>query len=82
MAESKTPISNTSSYREIGEFWDEHPVPEHWQETREARFNVDIQSSAVSLAERQKSVANNQGISTEELLQQLVEERIGSTSRK
>jgi len=88
MAENKTSISNVSSYREIGEFWDEHSLCEHWQETREAQFAVDIQSSAIyfpverSLAERLRSVANNRGISTEELLQQLVEERIGGTSRK
>jgi len=88
MAENKTSISNASSYREIGEFWDEHSLSEHWQETREAQFAVDIQSSTIyfpverSLAERLRSAANNQGISTEELLQQLVEERIGGTSRK
>jgi EAL domain-containing protein (putative c-di-GMP-specific phosphodiesterase class I) len=88
MAASKTPVSHASSYREIGEFWDKHSLSEHWQQTREVEFDVDIQSSAIyfaverSLAERLRSAAEDRGISPDELLKELVEERIGNSSSK
>ena len=88
MAASKTPISGASSDREIGEFWDEHSLADHWQQTREVTFEVDLQSSAIyfpverSLAEQLRSVAESRGISPQELLQQLVKERIGDASSK
>ena len=88
MAANKTPVSHASSYREIGEFWDQHSLSEHWQQTREVEFDVDIQSSAIyfaverSLAERLRSAAEDRGISPDELLKELVEERIGNPSSK
>ena len=88
MGTSKTPISDASSYREIGEFWDQHSLADHWKETREVDFEVDLQSSTIyfpverSLAQKLRSVAESRGISPEALLQQLVEEGVGNSSRK
>lgn len=79
-ANKTTPISNASSYREIGEYWDDHDLSDH--PTHEVQFEVDIRSSAVyfavekTLAEKLRAVANDQGLSPENLLNRWVEEQV------
>jgi len=46
MCRRKTPISVAASYREIGEFWDEHDLTDYWEQTHEVEMDVDIVSSA------------------------------------
>ncbi|HYI07656.1 MAG TPA: CopG family antitoxin [Thermoanaerobaculia bacterium] len=88
MAASRTPISGASSYREIGEYWDQHDLSEHWAETREAVFDVDIQSSVTyfalekSLGDKLRSAAADNGVSAEELLNGWVREHLTSSSSK
>jgi CopG antitoxin of type II toxin-antitoxin system len=88
MGASKTPLSGASSYRGIGDYWDSHDLSDHWDETREVQFDVNIQSSAIyfaverSLAEKLKAAAENRGVSPETLLNELVEERIATLSPK
>ena len=41
MTESKTSISKASSDAEIGEFWDQHDLSEHWDQTHEVEIQVD-----------------------------------------
>ena len=83
MAANKTPISNASTYAEIGEYWDRHDLADHWDETREVALNVDIQSSAVyfavekGLAEKLRSAAKDRGVSAEALLNDWVQEHVG-----
>jgi len=48
MSENHTRISNASSYSEIGEYWDTHDLSEHWDETNEGDFQVDLKSSVIS----------------------------------
>ena len=50
MAESKTPISNASSYAEVGEYWDTHDLSDHWDQTREVEFQVNLTSSVIYFA--------------------------------
>lgn len=33
-------ISKGRTYKEIGEYWDEHSLDEHWDETTEVEFEV------------------------------------------
>ena len=40
----KTSISGASSYREIGEFWDEHDLSEYWDQTRDVQMDIDTHS--------------------------------------
>src|SRR6266568_6982218 len=67
MAASKTPVSGASSYREIGEYWDEHDLSE--ANTHEVEMDVDIQSSVTyfsmdrSLAEKLRAIAAHEGLS-------------------
>jgi hypothetical protein len=83
MRESKTPISGASSYAEIGAYWDDHDLSEHWDETRPAEFEVDLRSSSIyfalqrKLAERLRAAADAQGVSPETLLNLWVQERVG-----
>jgi hypothetical protein len=84
MGASKTPISGAPSYREIGEFWDEHDLADHWDQTHEVHIDVDIQSSTVyfpvekALAEKLRSVAETRGVSPQTLLNKWVEEHVGN----
>jgi hypothetical protein len=41
----QTQISKASSYREIGEFWDEHDLADYWDETHDVEMTVSIDSS-------------------------------------
>jgi len=52
MAEDRSSISGAQSYREIGEFWDEHDLGEYWEQTGPAEFDVDIRSSATTTPSR------------------------------
>ena len=89
MSESKTPISGASSYAQIGEYWDEHDLSDHWAETRPVEFDVDVRSSSIyfalqrNLAERLRRAADAQGVTPETLLNLWVQERVGGepTSR-
>jgi len=89
MVESKTPISQASSYAQIGEYWDQHDLSEVEDQTHELEFEVDLQSSVIyfavdrSLAQKLRSAAKNHGVSPETLLNLWVEERTRSeTSSK
>ena len=44
MSQNKTSISKKSSYQEIGEFWNTHDLSEFWDQTKPAKFEVDIQT--------------------------------------
>ena len=87
MGTNRTSISDASSYREIGEFWDSHDLAEHWDETRDVPMDVEIQSSTVyfpvdrTVAEKLRSLAETQGVSPEALLNTWLEEHVGSDSR-
>jgi hypothetical protein len=42
--------AEAQSYEEIGEYWGTHDLAEHWEETRPAKFEVDIQSEVTYFA--------------------------------
>ncbi len=82
MSESKTPISGASSYIAIGEYWDNHDLSDHWDQTSPAEFEVDLRSSSIyfplqrDLAEQLRTAADAQGVSPETLLNLWVQERM------
>lgn len=83
-ANKPTSISGATSYREIGEFWDQHDLADYESETREVEIEVDIQSSVFyfamerSLAEKLRSVAQNHGVSAESMLNDWVEQHVAA----
>ncbi|NJN81662.1 MAG: hypothetical protein HC802_04795 [Caldilineaceae bacterium] len=62
------------SLQAAGDYWDEHSLADHWEETEEVDFSVRLQGSTVlipieqKLAERLRMVARRQGLSAETLV--------------
>lgn len=42
MSAGKSSISKARSYREIGEFWDEHDLGDYWDQTEPAEFEIEL----------------------------------------
>ena len=84
MAENKSSISEADSYREIGEYWDAHDLGEVWNQTEEAKFEVDLESSVfyyaveTSLSTKLHSIAEKKGISAETLVNLWLQEKVNS----
>lgn len=82
MSESRTAISAARSYREIGEYWDQHDLAEFWDQTRLVEIELDIHSSAIyfpldrALMEKIRTVAQAHGVSTETLLNLWIQQRV------
>lgn len=82
MAENKSSISEAKSYQEIGEFWDAHDLNEVWEETKEVRFEVDLESDVfyyaveTSLSSKLHSIAEKRGVSAETLVNLWLQEKI------
>lgn len=82
MRKSKSSISRASSYQEIGEFWDTHGLGDYWDQTKPARFEVDIQSEAIyypvepGLSAQISSIAKRRGVSPETLLNLWLKEKV------
>ncbi len=86
MSENKSSISNASSYREIGEFWDTHDLGDFEDQTYPVEFEVRIESSRVyvpvekEVAAKLRAAAENHGLSTETLLDQWLKEKIAENA--
>jgi hypothetical protein len=82
MGKSKTSISKVSSYKEIGEFWDEHDLTDFWNQTKPAKFDVDIRSEQSyflleqDIAEDIYKIAHDKGICIETLINSWIKEKI------
>jgi hypothetical protein len=50
MRKRKSSLSQATSYKEIGEFWDTHDLSDFWDKTKEAQFEVDIESEVIYYA--------------------------------
>ena len=78
---TKTPVSASSTYQEIGEFWDEHDADEFGGQT-EVEFDVTINSQRryysldKNLSMKLRNIARSRGISEETLLNIWVQEKI------
>jgi hypothetical protein len=79
---SRSSLSRSQSYKEIGEFWDSHDLADYWDETQEAEFEVEIESEATyyalskTLSEQIQSLARKQGISADTLVNLWVQEKL------
>jgi hypothetical protein len=82
MRKGKTSISKASSYKEIGEFWNEHDLTDFWDKTKPVEFEVDIQSEKRyyplerNLAEEITKVAQKRGVAAETLLNLWIKEKL------
>ena len=77
----KTPVSNASTYQEIGAFWDEHDATELGEQT-DAKFQVNISSQRRyypldrDLSFKIRQIAKQHGVSEETLLNIWVQEKL------
>ena len=82
MKRNKSSISQASSYKDIGEYWDTHDLSEIWDKTRKVKFDVQIESEAIyyavekGLAEKVQSIAKEQGVSSDTLVNLWIQQKI------
>ena len=79
--QTKTPISNSKSYQEIGEFWDEHDADDFGGQV-EVEFSVNIESQFryysldQILSTKLRNIARSRGLTEEALLNSWVQEKV------
>ena len=82
MRKVKSSISKVTSMEEIGEYWDNHNLTDHWDETKPAEFEVDIQSEVTyyavdnELSQKVQAYAKRRGISPDTLLNLWLQEKL------
>lgn len=82
MRSAKTSISKARSYREIADFWDSHDLSDFWDQTKPAKFEVNIRSEVTyyalekSVSDRIRSVARKRGVSADTLLNLWMQEKL------
>ena len=80
-ADSELPEMN--SYAELSEFWDSHSLADYWDQTEPADFDLDpnarrryLVALDAGLLQRVQHLALLRGLSTESLVNLLLEQRI------
>lgn len=88
MNDDRNIIPEMSSYEEIAEFWDTHSVADYWDSTEPAEFEIDPNSRRrylVSLDRvlltRTRRLALERGLSTESLVNLLLEQRLAQLEK-
>lgn len=82
MRRNKSSLSEAQSYKEIGEFWDNHDLTDYWDQTKAVEFEVEIESEAIyfpvetSLSAKLVSLAKQRGVSPETLLNLWIQEKV------
>jgi hypothetical protein len=82
MRRNKSSLSEAQSYKEIGEFWDNHDLTDYWDKTKAVEFDVEIESEATyfpvetSLSAKLVSLAKQRGVSPETLLNLWIQEKV------
>jgi len=77
----KTPVSNATTYQDIGAFWDEHDATEFGEQT-DAKFQVNISSQHRyypldrDLSFEIRRIAKQHGVSEETLINIWIQEKI------
>jgi hypothetical protein len=81
---ARSSISNATSYEDIGEFWDEHDTTDYWEQTYPVEFTINLGPKSQvtyygidqSLSEKISAVAEQKGMSAENLLNLWVQEKL------
>lgn len=86
MSDSESSISKSRSYKEMGEYWDDHDAGEVWDRLAPVEFEVSINSEKryypieKLLSQKLDRIAATQGVSPETLINLWVQEKVGSGS--
>lgn len=83
MDADKKAVPELESYEAIGEFWDTHSLADYWDETEPAEFEISptarrryLVAVDPGLLKRARSVARQRGLTTEGLINLLLEQRL------
>lgn len=82
MRKNRSSVSRAATYKEIGEFWNTHDLSKFWDKTKEASFEVDIESEityyAVDriLSEKIQAIAQKRGVAADTLINLWVQEKL------
>lgn len=81
MENAKTSLSQSASYEELGDFWDNHGLDEVWKETHGVSALVELSANkflevSPPLQQQLYLVAARQGIGAQELLNRWLKERL------
>jgi hypothetical protein len=74
--------NKAKSYKEIGDFWDTHDLSDFWDKTKQAEFDVDIESEITyypldkTLSEQIQAIAQKRGISSDTLINLWLQEKL------
>ncbi len=76
-------IPEFKSYKEMAEFWDTHSLADYWDQTEPAEFEISEQARRRylvaldrDLLSRIQRIARTRGLSTESLVNLLLEQRL------
>ena len=82
MSEDKQ-IPEMKSYEQIAEFWDTHSLADYWDQTEPAEFEISPKARRrylvavdANLVSRVQRLARSRGVSTESLVNLLLEQRL------
>ena len=82
MRKHKSSLSEASSYRELGEFWDAHDLSDFWGKTKTASFEVNIETEVTyyavdkTLSEKLQAIAQKRGVTADTLINLWVQEKL------
>lgn len=83
MTDAKNAIPNLSSAEEIAEYWDTNSLADQWEETEAADFDLDTDARRRylvgldrDLLARAQRLARERGLSTESMVNLLLEQRL------
>lgn len=87
MIENKQ-IPDFKSYEEIADFWDEHSLSDYWDQTEPAEFDIakPVRNRFLTpidqkIIDRLQIIARDRGISTESLVNLLLEQQLQEISK-
>jgi len=82
MSENRASISKGRSAEEIGEYWDNHDLTDHWDETKPVEFEVDLKSQRFyysiepDLSDKVIQIAHEKGVSPATLVNLWIQEKV------
>lgn len=88
MKKGKSSISKSSSYEQMGCFWDSHDLTAVDSKTKKAEFDVDIENEKIycvldrKISNELQLLASKKGVSPDTLVNLLLKEKLRSVKNK
>ena len=82
MKDAKSSVSQSQSYQEIGEYWDNHDLSEVWEQTQPADFVLNGRANTTyypvesTLSQKLHEIAQQRGVSAQTLVNLWLQEKI------